>query len=144
MPIKNCGVVLCVLVSAALVGCATTAVSEFSAPDGTKAKSVKCNSDPQKCFSAATASCSEGTYRVISSESHAGGILADIIPGPVTWYGMAYVCGQSDGRMPDFKFQGAQYVAPAMTGNEFATKSKPVRTNCQIDSYTNTANCVSR
>jgi hypothetical protein len=47
----------------------------------------------------------EGTLRAdatvvrAASHNHAGGLLADILPGPVTWYAMSYTCGPSDGRL---------------------------------------------
>ena len=111
-------------------GCATTTVSEFKAPDGSSVKSVKCTSDPAKCFLIAAESCKEEkTYKVLSSESHAGGILADILPGPVTWYAMNYSCGPSDGRMPDFKFTGQQYTPPPVS-NQIIMKPRPSTTNC--------------
>ena len=104
---------LAVLALVLLASCATTSVSQFQAPDGTAVKNVKCNSDATKCFAAATQSCSgEGTYRVIGSASRAGGLAADLIPGPVTWFYMTYICGPSDGRMPEFAFTGQQYVPP--------------------------------
>ena len=96
-----------------LAGCQTTSAKQFQAPDGTLVKSVKCTSDSTKCFSAATQSCTgSGTYRVLSSESHAGGLAADLIPGPVTWYAMSYVCGPSDGKMPIFSWVGPTYTPP--------------------------------
>jgi hypothetical protein len=100
---------------AALTGCAAT-VKEFRAPDGSAVKTVKCSSDSAKCFAAASESCPDGgTYRVLGSASRAGGLAADLIPGPITWYYMSYVCGPSDGTMPDFPFTGSQYVPPAYT-----------------------------
>lgn len=96
-----------------LAACATTSVTQFQAPDGTAVKTVKCSADATKCFAAASQSCpGEGTYRVIGSASRAGGLAADLIPGPVTWFYMTYVCGQSDGRMPEFAFTGQQYLPP--------------------------------
>lgn len=93
--------------------CATTSVNQYQAPDGTAIKTVKCSSDAAKCFAAASQSCpGEGTYRVISSASRAGGLAADLIPGPVTWYYMTYACGPSDGKMPEFAFKGQPYVPP--------------------------------
>ncbi|MDP1542340.1 MAG: hypothetical protein Q8L99_04245, partial [Polycyclovorans sp.] len=57
-----------------LAACETTNVRQIQAPDGTAIKTVKCASDPAKCFVAATESCpSDGKYRVISSASRAGG-----------------------------------------------------------------------
>src|SRR5262249_2062852 len=50
-------------------------------------------------YEQATRDCGGGPYQILDSESHAGGLLADILPGPVTWYTMSYVCGPSDGKI---------------------------------------------
>jgi hypothetical protein len=129
---------LLVIVAAALAACATSSVSEFQAPDGTIVKSVKCSSDRAKCFASASQSCPNGgTYRVLTSQSNAGGLVADLIPGPVTWYAMTYACGPSDGRMPDFKFVGQQYTPPPPP---VITQQKPTTTNCTR--IGNTVNCT--
>jgi hypothetical protein len=129
------------LLSAALLsGCAATSVSQFQAPDGTAIKTVKCNSDSSKCFAAATQSCpGNGTYRVISSASRAGGIAADLLPGPVTWYYMTYACGPSDGNMPDFKFTGQQYIPPPAP-----IVVKPAQTTTNCTAIGNSVNCTTR
>lgn len=125
-----------------LAGCATTSVKEYQAPDGTSIKTVKCTSDPLKCFEQASQSCpSGGSYRVISSESHAGGLIADIMPGPVTWYSMTYACGLSDGKMPDFKFTGERYAPPPQSSAPVIIKQRPTMTNCIA--IGNTVNCSS-
>ena len=94
-----------------LFGCASTSLKEYKSPDGLSIKSVKCKSEKTKCFEQATQSCpGEGSYRILASESHAGGLVADIMPGPVTWYSMTFECGPSDGKMPDFKFTGERYT----------------------------------
>ena len=122
---------LLLLQIALLSGCATTSVSQFRAPDGTAINTVKCASDPAKCFAVAGQSCpGNGTYRVVSSDSHAGGLVADVLPGPVTWYAMTYACGPSDGRMPDFKFVGQQYTPPPPPPNPIVIKQQPTTTNC--------------
>lgn len=114
-----------------LVSCAAPSVKEFKAPDGTSVKTVKCTSESSKCFVAASQSCGgDGTYRVISSESHAGGIAADFIPGPVTWYAMTYVCGPSDGKMPEFKWAGPVYTPPPPTAAPQVLRPAPTTTNC--------------
>ncbi len=126
------GVLIIALFS--LAGCAGTTVKEFRAPDGTTMKNVKCNMDSQKCFVSASESCKEsnGSYRVIASHSNAGGTLADIIPGPVTWYNMTYSCGPSDGKgMPEFAFKGQQYVEPPVILNQRQQQpSRSTTTNC--------------
>lgn len=122
------------------VGCGTNSVKEYQAPDGTSIKTVKCTSDPSKCFEQASQSCSNGgSYRVVSSESHAGGLLADIMPGPVTWYSMTYACGPSDGKMPDFKFTGERYIPPPQTPSPVIVKQRPTTTNCTA--IGNSVNC---
>ena len=114
-----------------LTGCVTTTIKEYRAPDGSWIKTVKCSSDPVKCFMQASQSCPEtGAYRVLSSESHAGGLLADFMPGPVTWYSMTFSCGQSDSKMPDFKFVGQQYVPPPRTPAPVIIKQSPTTTRC--------------
>jgi hypothetical protein len=136
-----------ILLTLILTGCATTGVTEFAGPDGTKSKAVKCNQDPNKCFVAATQSCPEGAYRVVSSESHAGGLLADVFAGPVTWYGMTYVCGPSDGKMPDFAFRGQRYTPPPVVMTQpVVTRPAPApaafrTTNCT--QMGNSVNCSS-
>ena len=100
-----------VLLIAGLSGClAEPTNTSFTGPTGQVYHNAKCNVNPSKCFSQATAQCG-GSYQVVDSESHAGGTLADIFPGPVTWYGMTYVCGPSDGKYPDFPFQGQRYAS---------------------------------
>ncbi len=84
------------------------------APDGRQIITVKCARNPSKCMSEARQVC-KGNYQVLDSESHAGGLLADIMPGPVTWYGMAISCGKSDGAMPSFPFRGPNFRMPSMT-----------------------------
>lgn len=115
-----------------VTGCATTGVEEIRAPDGSAIKSVKCVSDSSKCMMAASASCDGGIYRVIDSSSNAGGALADLIPGPFTWYRMQYACGSSDGKMPTFAFRGSSYTPPPVvfTTPAPAARSRMTTTNC--------------
>jgi hypothetical protein len=111
-----------------VAGCASTGIKEYKGPDGTVIKTVKCSSDRAKCFIEASQSCQDGgSYQVLSSESHAGGLLADIMPGPVTWYSMTYSCGPSDGKIPDFKFGGQQYTPPPAP---VIIKQSPSTTHC--------------
>ena len=97
-----------------LTGCGANNLPQtFIGPSGKPVETVKCKGSPKQCFVQANKSCG-GAYQVVSSESHAGGLLADLIPGPVTWYGMVYECGKSDGNTPTFPFQGSEYTAPAV------------------------------
>lgn len=119
--------ILSVLSLAALSGCAATNTS-FVGPSGAQTNSAKCNVSPQGCYQEASKIC-HGPYQVLDSESHAGGLAADILPGPVTWYAMTYSCGPSDGQLPSFAFKGPVFTPPA----------PPVTTNCQ--KYGNSVNC---
>jgi hypothetical protein len=97
-------IVACTLASfAALSGCAAN--TSFVGPSGSQVQAAKCSVSPQGCYQEASKIC-HGSYQVLDSESHAGGLVADVLPGPVTWYGMTYSCGPSDGRLPSFEFKG--------------------------------------
>lgn len=128
-----------------LTGCAKTTVSQFTAPDGSIVKKVKCNQDSNKCLTEASVSCNNGSYQVLDSESHAGGLAADYLAGPVTWYSMTYKCGPSDGKMPTFAFQGQEYKPAPVINNSTnytsPTYNKPVNTNCY--KIGNSVNCTS-
>jgi hypothetical protein len=97
---------LVLLAGAALSACsAPPSSTSFVGPSGEQIHSTKCSSSPQGCFQEAAKTCG-GPYRTLDSESHAGGTVADILPGPVTWYGLTYSCGKSDGSIPSFDFRG--------------------------------------
>lgn len=132
-----------ILLAFSLAGCATSSVQDFRAPNGAVMKSVKCSVDPQKCFASASASCagSGGSYQVITSHSNSGGALADVLPGPVTWYNMTYACGPSDGRMPDFAFRGQQYTLPPVILPPPAA-ARPRRTTTDCQKFGNSVQCT--
>jgi hypothetical protein len=71
-------------------------------------RDTKCKESPHDCLRKAENKCN-GSFRTIHSESHAGGLVDDKLPGPVTWYYLEYQCGYSDGRMPTFPFRGAHF-----------------------------------
>jgi hypothetical protein len=71
-------------------------------------RDTKCKGSPHDCLRKAESKCN-GHFRTIHSESHAGGLLDDKLPGPVTWYYLEYQCGYSDGRLPKFPFRGAHF-----------------------------------
>jgi hypothetical protein len=117
------------LAAAALASCNSTASNtSFVGPSGEQIHSVKCAGNAQVCYQEAAGTCA-GSYQVLDSESHAGGLVADIMAGPVTWYGMTYNCGKSDGRLPAFPFRGQRYVPD----------TSPRTTNCQA--MGNSLNC---
>jgi hypothetical protein len=76
-------------------------------------RSAKCRQDSTLCTSEAARICG-GSYRVVDSESHAGGLISDALPGPFAWYAMTYVCGRSDGRYPTFAFRGPPLQLPGI------------------------------
>ena len=87
-------------------------IEEITAPSGITINYVKCSGKSSKCMNKAGAHC-KGSYQVIDSESHAGGIFADLFPGPVTWYSMTFLCGVSDGSFPKFAFRGPEAKMPS-------------------------------
>ena len=78
----------------------------FIGPSGKPAQQVKCIGSPTACYQQANATC-QGSYQILDSESHRGGLLADLgRNGPMMWYSMTYICGPSDGRLGTFEFRG--------------------------------------
>jgi hypothetical protein len=120
---KRFAVTLFLLISWPAFGDTTS----FIGPSGKPVYKTSCKSSTADCYQEASRYC-RGAYQIVSSESHAGGLFADLIPGPVTWYSMSYACGPSDGRLASFPFRGRQYQAP-----------RPAYVNC--DAYTNNVQC---
>lgn len=97
-----------------LAGCAEPETSTMSGPGGNTIQTSRCTTSPEGCYTEAAKKC-RSSYQVVDSYSKAGGTLADVTPGPVTWYYMTYQCGKSDGRLPSFPFRGPQYTPPKTT-----------------------------
>lgn len=113
---------IAIFVAAALMAACLAQNSEvsFTGPSGQQIHSAKCSRAPEGCYAQASKACG-GPYQILDSDSHAGGLLADVMPGPVTWYNLTYNCGKSDGRLASFAFKGQQYIP----------ESGPIVTNCQ-------------
>ncbi len=145
------------IISIGLAGCNTTQEA-FIGPSGLPTSSAKCSQSPDGCFKAASATC-HGPYQVLDSESHAGGLLADALPGPVMWYRMTYQCGPSNGRIPSFPLRGDPPHLPTPPPIMVQTPNPPTpppppgawsiqpspnilprQTNCQT--YGSTTNCT--
>lgn len=106
-----------------LTACAASGPTKFVGPDGTEHHKVRCTGDTSQCFVQASEVCA-GAYSVTDSYSNAGGVFADVIPGPVTWYTMMFQCGPSNGRMPSFALRGQQYSPPPVV------VTQPTTTDC--------------
>jgi hypothetical protein len=117
-----------------VAGCTTTD-EPVSAPSGATIQQAKCMGSPNACMNQAAKKCG-GSYQVADSSSNAGGLLADIIPGPVVWYKLSYMCGKSDGRMPAFQFRGPQYIpAPVQAPRSRRTTCNAIGNSVYCDSY---------
>jgi hypothetical protein len=79
-------------------------IEQIDTPSGVTVDYVKCKRSPNKCMNAAAEYC-KGSYQIIGSESHPGMIMSDMFAGAVTWYSMTFLCGVSDGQMPNFPYQ---------------------------------------
>jgi|SRR5690242_6482356 hypothetical protein len=110
---KSVGMI-CLVTAALFAGCCSA--QTIVGPSGKPLQAphhAKCKS-PTGCYEQATMDCGGRSYQILESESHAGGLLAHILPGPVTWYAMSYTCGPSDGRLADFPFRGPRYKPPSI------------------------------
>ena len=97
-----------------LTGCLAGAkVKSYTGPTGELVSTIRCTQETGTCFEKASQQCN-GPYRVTDSYRNAGGLFADVIPGPVTWYTMSIICGKSDGVMPDFPLRGKEPAMPPM------------------------------
>lgn len=96
-----------------LSACQSTNTIQFTGPAGETIQTVKCQTSTTSCFQQAAAVCEGQPYSAIDSYSKAGGLLADIMPGPFTWYYMTFQCGVQDGQQPTFPFRGQSYAPTA-------------------------------
>lgn len=87
-------------------------IDHIDAPSGITVDYTKCSRNPNRCMKAVAEYC-EGSYQVIDSESHMGTVVSDIFVGQVTWYSMTFLCGRSDGRLPDFPYRGPNAARPS-------------------------------
>ena len=85
----------------------TVQPTSFTAPNGQQVLTSRCNQTPAQCYAQAAQACSGGPYQVVESYSNPGGLLADALPGPVTWFTMSFQCGPSDGQLPQFPLREA-------------------------------------
>jgi hypothetical protein len=100
---------------ALLTGCnAGPQIKSDTGPTGEKVSTVRCTRETSPCFEKASEVCNGGSYRVTNSYRNAGGLFADVLPGPVTWYTMSIICGPPDGLTPEFPLRGSEPAIPTM------------------------------
>lgn len=118
-------------IALALSSCVSSSGEAVPGPSGKLVQQTKCNGSSDGCLKTAAKAC-KGPYQVVDSSSNAGGLFADVLPGPVTWYRMTYQCGPSDGRMPQFAFRGQSYRPPPVVINQApaVAPSRMTTTNC--------------
>jgi len=81
-----------------LLACGRTGITPIESPRlGGESSRVqyyqaRCKSDVSNCFADAQSQCGS-RFTVVHQESHAGGLLADVLPGPVSWYTVTFRCG---------------------------------------------------
>ena len=121
-----------------LVGCAGPQES-YTAPSGETVHEVKCSGGKGACFETAAATCGDAGYRALDSHSRSGGLLADALPGPVTWYYLTYACGAPDGVLPGFARE--PHDAPVVLPAPVPAYRPPVTTTCT--GYGNSLTCRS-
>jgi S1-C subfamily serine protease len=75
-----------------LIIAAALAASHSSAHAQSGLQRAKCSMSLNGCYQQAHDACNGRHYQILQSESHPGGLLADVLPGPVTWYTITYSC----------------------------------------------------
>ena len=78
-----------------VVGCVSSSGSAFVSPEGESIYYTKCNVSEEGCLKDIAENCPSG-YNTINTETHMGGILADLIPGPVRWWSITYSCKEEE------------------------------------------------
>jgi hypothetical protein len=58
-------------------------VKSYTGPTGEKVSTVRCTRETSPCFEKASEACNGKSYRVTNSYRNAGGLFADVLPGPV-------------------------------------------------------------
>ena len=109
-----------------LSGCGAGELEKTSAY-GEPAYKIKCSNTPESCLEEAYNKCNGGAFTTIYSDSHAGGFLADFIPGPTTWYALTFKCGGA-GTMPQFPWRGTTTQEAIQM---MQTTPAPTTTNCR-------------
>jgi len=134
---------LILLISLGLIGGCSTTESVKTNAYGGDAYKVKCKNTPEACLEEAYTKCN-GTFTTLYSDSHAGGILADFIPGPTTWYALTFKCGGEVSR-PNFPWVGTtiEEALETMSVLDEAGKSINNNNNNNNNQYdgTTTTNC---
>ena len=82
-------ITLCIICG--ISGCAGSTSHAIIGPNGSLAYRLTCHPDIAECLDEAVSLCSND-YTIISTSSHMGGTLLDLIPGPVVWYNVFIAC----------------------------------------------------
>lgn len=113
----------------AISACGGTQES-YVGPSGEIVHETSCRGGKGDCFEAAHSTCGGSGFRALDSHSNSGGLLADALPGPITWYYLTYACGNPDGRMPLFPRQGHDMPVVISTGAGRAAPPLVAQTDC--------------
>src|SRR5258708_23855529 len=84
--------VLFCLVALGLPGCMETAGPSFNGPTGAALNTAKCSQSSVGCLQKASQVCG-GQYSVVHKQSHSGGLVAALLPRPVTCDPLTSQCG---------------------------------------------------
>lgn len=121
-----------------LSGCAGT--KEFRSPSGDVMHVTKCKFSEAQCFNDAFETC-KGPYEVLNGVRSTGGLLADALPGPVSWFKMTYKCGAGSNVIPEFRNDGRPVIMPQMVVPQFTPPQQPAPANVTCTKFGNSVNC---
>jgi hypothetical protein len=73
-------------------GCVSSSSRAIVGPDGSIAYRLTCHPDIAECWEEAGNRCGPSGYHVVDKSVHMGGIIVDLLPGPVPWYNVMVSC----------------------------------------------------
>jgi hypothetical protein len=115
---------------ALLMASGPVSAQSFVGPSGKPLHKAKCNMAPISCYQQASELCGGKPYQILDSESHRGGLIADVLPGPVVWYSMTFSCGSSDGQLARFPFRDNRRMPVFAPPPRPTAAPPPSMTNC--------------
>lgn len=84
---------LLIVVAMTVMACGAAGPRQIFSSSGNVGFTLECTHSRENCLIQAGAMCGSAGYHILNESSHAGGLLADWLPGPVLWFNIQVECG---------------------------------------------------